>query len=506
MLLCLSLRNGLRQVARAQARMQVRCWTILLEPDLLTDAFADDHASWKDSQENQDIYCMKKYGHVHGGFIGGIPILYVSEPSLVKQILVKDFHVFPNRKPFGNMEKDKLLGKMLTALTGEKWKIVRNTLTPTYTSGKLKQMVYLIEEASQYLINSLKNKAENGEPIEFIKSFSVLTLDVIASCAFGMKSDCIDNQESEFVHQANKAFRPSPKLIYFVNIMPFLIQCIPKFLPNPFDYFQKIADRTIDMRQNQKDFSRKDFLQIMLEAEIPSDASNETEEDKNLQKETKKTLTRDVVIAQTVLFILAGHETTTNTLTFLAYELALDQDLQEKLIKEVDDVMTNCKGKLTYEDVKSMQFLEMVVAETLRKYPPAVRTDRVCVEDEYNLDGIIMKKGIEVGIPIYAIHHNPEFYSNPQIFDPERFSAENKAKRNPFTYLPFGAGPRNCIAMRFALLEIKLVIAHMLCNYRFQTCPETQFPVQFDNRGMGLLQPKSVKLTLQMRIDQPKFN
>uniref|UniRef100_T1INY8 Cytochrome P450 n=1 Tax=Strigamia maritima TaxID=126957 RepID=T1INY8_STRMM len=426
------------------------------------------------SMQNQDMDAMKKFGHLHGGFMGSFPILYISDPDLLRQTLVKDFHVFPNRRSFGGMEKVKFLGDMLTVMTGEKWKMVRNTLTPTYTSGKLKLMVYLIEECVQNLLESLKDKAGVGEPIELTKTFAVLTLDVIASCGFGMKSDGIKNQQSEFVIQAQKAAGPNPKIVYLIFTLPILLRFFPKsLLPNPFNYFEKIADQTIDMRLKNKDFIRRDFLQIMLEAEIPSDENNKTEENENQQTGTKKTLTREIVIAQTVLFILAGHETTANTLSFLAYELATNQVIQEKLIKEVDDVMADCKGKLTYEAVSSMQFLDMVVSETLRKYPPAVRTDRVCVED-YNLNGITLKKGIMIGIPIYAIHHNPEFYSNPQTFDPERFSAENKAKRNPFTYLPFGAGPRNCIAMRFALLEVKLVIALMLSNYRFQTCPETQ--------------------------------
>uniref|UniRef100_T1JP05 Cytochrome P450 n=1 Tax=Strigamia maritima TaxID=126957 RepID=T1JP05_STRMM len=368
------------------------------------------------------------------------------------------------------------------------------------------QMVHLIEECVQQSVDSLEDKADVEEPIEFTRIFAVLALDVIASCAFGMKSDCIKNQESEFVLRAQKAFRANPKIIYLMLTLPILIKFIPlSWMPNPFKYFQDIADQTIDMRLKNKDFTRRDLLQIMLEAELPRDENNKSDETESQQTGIKKTLTREVVIAQTVLFILAGYETTANTVSYLAYELASNQDIQEKLIREVDDVMADCKGKLTYEAVSSMQYLDMAISETLRKYPPVVRTDRVCDEDEYNLNGIAIKKGMMIVFPIYAIHHNPEFYSNPQTFDPERFSVGNKAKRNPFTYLPFGAGPRNCMAMRFALLEVKLVVAHMLSKYRFQTCPETQFPLLF-NVVQGLLQPQSVKLTLQKRIDQPHID
>uniref|UniRef100_T1J9Q6 Cytochrome P450 n=1 Tax=Strigamia maritima TaxID=126957 RepID=T1J9Q6_STRMM len=456
---------------------------------------------WKYSLDYQDVTAMKKFGKIYGGFVGRSPVLYVADPELLRQILVKDFATFPNRRNFG-LDKDEIMGNMLQVMKDEKWKMVRNTLTPTYTSGKLKQMVGLIEECLENFKASLKISAETGEPIEFTKKFPVLTLDVIASVAFGMKINCIDNPNTDFVVHAQKAFRGNVKLMYILFLFPFLFTWLGKLVTSPFRYFATIANQTIDMRLKNKDFTRKDFLQIMLEAEIPNDP---TKENQSTETDQKKTLSREIVVSQTILFILAGHETTSTTLNFLAYELAQYQDIQEKLIKEVDEVMTHTKGKLSYEGVASMQYLDMVTSETLRKYPPAIRLERVCEDDEYKLNGITIRKGMPIIIPAYAMHHNPEFYPNPNIFDPERFSPEMKAQRNPFTYLPFGAGPRNCIAKRFALLETKLVIVHMLYNYRFHTCPETEYPLKM-NKGTGLLQPISVKLVLQKRVDKLHFD
>uniref|UniRef100_T1J9Q9 Cytochrome P450 n=1 Tax=Strigamia maritima TaxID=126957 RepID=T1J9Q9_STRMM len=403
---------------------------------------------------------MKKFGNIHGGFVGRLPTLFVSDPELVKQVLVKDFAVFPNRRVFGESKKDDIFGDMLSIMKGDKWKLVRNTLTPTYTSEKLKQVI------------------ENGDPIEFTKKFPTLTLDIIASVAFGMKINCIENPNTEFVVNAQKAFRSNVKLIYIMLLFPFLFKWFSNFISNPFQYFSNIANQTIDMRLKNKDFTRKDFLQIMLEAVIPND---ETKENQSI-----------------------GPKKTT-TISSIAYELAQNQEIQDKLIKEVDEVMTHTKGKLSYEGVASMKYLDKVTSETLRKYPPALRLDRICSEDDYKMNGINIRKGIQVIIPVYAIHHNPEFYPNPNVFDPERFSPENKAKRNPFTYLFFGAGPRNCIAKRFALMEAKLVVVHMLYNYRFQTCKETEYPIKM-YKGTGLLQPMSLKLVLQKRVDQPHFD
>ena len=120
--------------------------------------------------------------------------------------------------------------------------------------------------------------------------------------------------------------------------------------------------------------------------------------------------------------------------------------------------------------------MEMVIDETLRIYPPAARTDRVASKD-YEYEGIKIKKDQVVTVAIYAMHHDPTIYPNPEQFDPNRFSEENKKTRDSASYLPFGSGPRNCIGMRFAVIEMKLLLASILSKYRFLTCDKT--PVSY---------------------------
>lgn len=133
-------------------------------------------------------------------------------------------------------------------------------------------------------------------------------------------------------------------------------------------------------------------------------------------------------------------------MTFMAYELIRDPDVQIKLQNEIDEVNESLDGKaLTYEDIQKMKFMDQVVSETLRMWPPAPVVDRMCSKDyeiEYDGKKLLIEKGRNFYIPIYAIQHDPKFFPDPEKFDPERFSDENKSKINRDAYLPFGSGPR----------------------------------------------------------------
>lgn len=126
----------------------------------------------------------------------------------------------------------------------------------------------------------------------------------------------------------------------------------------------------------------------------------------------------------------------------------------------------------------------MIIDETLRMFPAAVRLDRVASED-FEFEGMKIEKGQMVVVPLWALHHDPELYPDPDQFDPERFNNENKKKRDNNTYLPFGNGPRNCLGMRFAILEIKLTLANVLSKFRFETCDKTPEKIEIDSTGFA---------------------
>jgi cytochrome P450 len=183
--------------------------------------------------------------------------------------------------------------------------------------------------------------------------------------------------------------------------------------------------------------------------------------------------------------MIAGYETTATTLSFCSYELALNPECQEKLFEEINSAIDS-NEEISYETLAKLPYLDSVISETLRLYPPIIKLEREAMTD-YKLGdtGITLFKGQVVEIPVYPIHHSEEYYPNPENFNPSRFMPENRDQIIPYTYLPFGAGPRNCIGMKFALMEAKLCLAHIVRRYKFIRSAKTEVPLEF--RRVSLL-------------------
>ncbi|GIY51311.1 cytochrome P450 3A8 [Caerostris extrusa] len=225
---------------------------------------------------------------------------------------------------------------------------------------------------------------------------------------------------------------------------------------------------------------------------------------------TNRNLSLDELVGQCVIFFLAGYDTTASTLSYASYSLALNPEVQTKIVEEMRQVLSKTKGELTYEALQEMKYLDNVISETLRLYPPATEHKNVmCARLERSADadcklgntGITITKGMLITIPNYAIHRDPTLFPNPEKFDPDRFTTEERAKRDQYAYLPFGAGPRNCVGMRFALMEVKVCLAFVVANFEILRCSETKVPLDY-HLGPGLLIPKHLVLKLKERSDK----
>ncbi|KAG0434828.1 hypothetical protein HPB47_018847, partial [Ixodes persulcatus] len=202
--------------------------------------------------------------------------------------------------------------------------------------------------------------------------------------------------------------------------------------------------------------------------------------DSEMKKDTSfagrvKALTEDEAMAQCVLFFLAGQDTTSGVLAFTLYLLSLHPEIQAKLREEADDCFRQHGPEPSLDVISKLKYLHGVVSESLRMFPPGARVERSAPSDYVLGDtGIKVPKGCVVAIPVYAMHHDPENFPDPETFDPNRFSEENMDSIRPYTYLPFGAGPRNCIGMRFALEAVKLSLLHSVHSVQFVRTENTK--------------------------------
>ncbi|KAJ1096447.1 hypothetical protein NDU88_001589 [Pleurodeles waltl] len=427
-----------------------------------------------------DMECFKKYGKVWGIFDGRTPILAVMDPIIVKNILVKECYThFTNRR---NIGLNGPLEDGVTVAKDDVWKRIRTVLSPTFTSGKLKEMFPIMKDLGETLVRNLQKKTEQDEPLDMKQTFASYSTDVVISTSFGVSIDSMNNPKDPFVTNGRRLFnfRFMNPLLIIIVLFPFLIPVLQKMnfclIPNDLLQFFKSAVKSLkEKRQKGNRENRVDFLQLMVDSQTEDIPAS------NGVNHGYKALTDREITAQSMIFILAGFETTSTTLSFLSYNLATHPDVQRKLQQEIDTLLPN-KAPLTYDALMQMEYLEMAINETLRMYPPGGRLERVC-KKTVEVNGVTIPEGVVVMIPLYPLQRDPEYWPEPDEFKPDRFSKENKDTQEPYTFLPFGSGPRNCIGMRFALLNVKVGIASLLQNFSFHTCKETPIPLELDTRG-----------------------
>ncbi|XP_067680480.1 cytochrome P450 3A7-like [Haliotis asinina] len=435
------------------------------------------------SVPNYDLQMIKKYGKVVGLFLMREPIYLIADIDMIRQITVKEFPSFVNRSKNSNFPKDPLLKDSLLFLVDDHWKFIRGVLSPTFTGGRMKEMIPLIQKCMASLVTNLWKTTEGGTKTVKMKSiFEQYSLDVIASTAFGIEADCQSDPENAFSLYARKLTQNGFKtvvLLILCTLFPFLSTWLEavgfKVLDNGGrKFFTKAVLETISHRR-EHNVSRRDFLQLMLNSHKLEVAQEEKDSDSyvDLDKSQKRGMTNDEILANAILFLFGGYETSNLTLSYFAYNLATNQDCQDKLIKEIDQVLNG--EPPSYETMPKLEYLDCAYLESLRLFPAATRISRIASED-ITINGILIKKGVEVHIPVGAIQKDPEYWSDPETYNPERFRPENRPDNYNYVFMPFGAGPRNCIGMRLAHLSVKMAIAGILQKYRFVTGPETKIP------------------------------
>ncbi|CAO1432994.1 unnamed protein product [Diamesa hyperborea] len=416
-----------------------------------------------------ETYEKYKFGHKLCGFyFMRDPRLIIIDLELIKNILIKDFNHFVDRGLYHN-EKDDPLSAHLFAIEGDKWRTLRNKLTSTFTSGKMKMMFNTIAAYSNDLVDLI-------EEIDIKRVCIRYTADVIGSCGFGLECYALKDENSEMLKVAdffNFKAKKDQFVFLFTSSFPNLskrlgIKLTPDFVS---EFFMKVIKDTYEFRE-QNDIKRNDFMSLLMQIKKYGKLKDE-------KSESVGTMTFNELAAQAFIFFIAGFETSSTAMNYAFYELAYRQTIQDKLRDEITEVLQRHNNEITYDAIMEMTYLDKVVNETLRKYPVVGVLLRFCSED-YDIPDSkhVIKKGTQVLIPVYGIHTDENIYPNPTQFDPSRFNPEEVAKRHNCAFIPFGDGPRVCIGQRFALLQVKYGLAKVLLEYELTVDAKTISPLQ----------------------------
>nr|UZE89924.1 cytochrome P450 CYP9GM1 [Chrysoperla zastrowi sillemi] len=293
---------------------------------------------------------------VHGINILKIPQVFVKDPDILRNICVKDFDHFNNHVDIF-LQADPLFGKSLFVLKDKKWRDMRNILTPVFTGSKLRGLCELISECGTQTMDHYsemcRQKQNNVLKIDFLDACTRFTNDVIASVAFGIKVNSLTHPNNEFFHAGHEISKFATWRMFLIFKFPSLCKIFKiRFAPNyVYDFFTNITESTLRARKEQN-IMRYDIIYLLTEAQ--------KEQIKN-DPSSKNILTTEDITSQVVIFFLAGYANVAIIMAFAAYELALQPDLQKRLQKEIDTVLKENNGKLDYDVIKSMKFLDMIV-------------------------------------------------------------------------------------------------------------------------------------------------
>lgn len=417
------------------------------------------------------------------------PVIVLLDLDVIKNVFVKDFSNFTERNMYYNEDDDPLSANLLT-LDGEKWKKLRAKLTPTFTSGKMKFMfptIVMVAERFRDHLHAVTRQTGAECVLEIKELCARFTTDVIGTCAFGIECNSLNDPNAEFRHYGRDVIAKPRHGVLFVALLGGFKNIARKLhikglRDDVAAFFTNVVRDSIDYR-NKNNVSRNDFMELLIKLLNNADPEN--------------SITFNELAAQAFIFFMAGFETSSSTLTFCLYELSLNPDIQAKARRIIQDAYKKYNGEFTYEMMMDLPYIDQILEETLRKYPPGSFLSRRTTND-YPINGtdVILEGGRTVLIPVHAIHYDPEYYPNPQKFDPDRFSSNEKMKRNATTWLAFGDGPRNCIGLRFGMMQARIGLVALLKDFEFSISSKTKIPIDI-SKQMLLTTPEECYLNVK---------
>jgi len=392
------------------------------------------------------------------------PYILAFHPEIAEPVLNSSKHI---TKSFDYELFVPWLGRGLLISNGAKWTFRRKLLTPSFHFKVLNDYAKVMQEKCKTFQECLFAAVEkNPDGLNISPYISRLALDIICQTAMGVCVEAQSNPENQYLKDVGRI----SEILFCRGIKPWLwnpiINCIigtgfeERKLRQKLHHFTNsvIRERKQSFVQVKKDRTvRLSFLDTLLNV---AEEHNLTEEDIREEVDT---------------FMFEGHDTTAAGMSWALYMIGKNERVQQKIHEEIDKVCSEAEDpdELSQEDLRKMQYLEWTVKESLRMFPPVPFFFRRVQDDIVYADGKRIPNGSYFCVLTYLLHRNPDIWPDPERFDPERFNPANSADRHPYAYVPFSAGPRNCIGQKFALMEEKLTLVSVLRFFHVHTLADS---------------------------------
>jgi cytochrome P450 len=403
------------------------------------------------------------YGDTFRFYFGGVKEAIVTIDPVVIQHVLKTNSENYHKSEIQMKRMGHFLGKGLLTSHGEVWRTQRRLIQKGFDRKQLDVLSSIMQDSLADSLVDFDRQARLG-PVDIYPHLMKITFGMVGRSLFGARL------KDEDINLISHTISVVQEFMVRQTIQPYL---------NPWFSISGELRRHEEMRarafgilmdyiqRRRQSAPGHDLLQILMDARY-SDGHGMSDE---------------LVLSESMQLLVAGHETSSNALSWLLYLLSSHPDCLERLRQEFDSVLG--EAPLTYSDVPKFEFATQVIQEGLRLYPPFWMVDRTALADDRAGD-LDIPQGTTVVVFIYGAHHSPQYWENPETFDPERFTKANEKLHRPFTYLPFGAGPRGCIGGNYAMLQILMILSVLLRKYDFELAPGQTI----EARPMVILRPK----------------
>ena len=413
------------------------------------------------------VEVLSRYAAIYGDtfklYLGGLKeAIVTTNPTVIQHVLKTNAENY-QKSEIQVKRMGHFLGKGLLTTHGEAWRTQRRLIQKGFDRKQLEALSAIMQDSLAESLRDFDREVSAG-PVDIYTHLMKMTFAMVARSLFGAKL------KDEDIDLVSHTICTVQEFIVRQTLQPYL---------NPWfsvsgelrkhEEMRAQADSVLMayIQQRRNSEPGHDLLQTLMDARY-SDGEGMPDE---------------LVLSESMQLLVAGHETSSNGLSWLLYLLSTRPDCLERIRQEFDSVLG--EAPLTFSDVPKLEFTTQVIQEALRLYPPFWMVDRMAVADDRAGD-MDIPRGSTVIVFVYGAHHASRYWQDPESFDPGRFTKANEKLHTPFTYLPFGAGPRGCIGGNYAMLQILMILSAVLRKYDFQLSPGQTI----EARPMVILRPK----------------